>query len=197
MATEIRLLQHTEIREVEEYFSQGQKGSSAMPHKRNPISSENLSGLARLLRGNALAAMENVALWHERDISHSSVERVIGPDSTILLDYMLSRLTRVLDRLTVFPDNMKRNMSLTGNLFFSQQVMLFLIQKGISREDAYRMVQQDAMEVWNKGGDLKDELKGNPRILSHMTADEIDSIFDLGYHLKYVDVLFDRVFGSH
>ena len=197
MATEIRLLQHTEVREVEEYFSQGQKGSSAMPHKRNPISSENLSGLARLLRGNALAAMENVALWHERDISHSSVERVIGPDSTILLDYMLSRLTRVLDRLTVFPDNMKRNMSLTGNLFFSQQVMLFLIQKGISREDAYRMVQQDAMEVWNKGGDLKDELKGNPRILSHMTADEIDSIFDLGYHLKYVDVLFDRVFGSH
>ena len=197
IATEVRLLQHTEIREVEEYFSPSQKGSSAMPHKRNPISSENLSGLARVLRGNALAAMENVALWHERDISHSSVERVIGPDSTILLDYMLSRLTRVLDRLTVFPDNMKRNMSLTGNLFFSQQVMLFLIQKGISREDAYRMVQQDAMEVWNKGGDLKDELKGNPRILSHMTADEIDSIFDLGYHLKYVDVLFDRVFGSH
>ncbi len=137
MATEIRLLQHTEIREVEEYFSPGQKGSSAMPHKRNPISSENLSGLARLLRGNALAAMENVALWHERDISHSSVERVIGPDSTILLDYMLSRFTRVLDRLTVFPGNMIRNMSVTGSLFFSQQVMLSLIQKGISREEAY------------------------------------------------------------
>jgi len=197
MATEIRLLQHTEIREVEEFFSQGQKGSSAMPHKRNPISSENLSGLARLLRGNALAAMENVALWHERDISHSSVERVIGPDSTILLDYMLSRFTRVLDRLTVFPGNMKRNMALTGNLFFSQQVMLFLIQKGISREDAYRIVQQNAMEVWDKGGDLKDELKGDPRVASHMNAEEIDSVFDLGYHLKYVDAIFDRVFGAH
>jgi adenylosuccinate lyase len=196
MATEIRLLQHTEIREVEEYFSQGQKGSSAMPHKRNPISSENLSGLARLLRGNALAAMENVALWHERDISHSSVERVIGPDSTIVLDYMLSRFTRVLDRLTVFPDNMKRNMSVTGNLFFSQQVMLFLIQKGISREEAYRIVQQDAMEVWGKGGDLKDELKGDPRVTSRLTAREIDSIFDLNYHFKNLDAIFERVFGS-
>jgi adenylosuccinate lyase len=197
MATEIRLLQHTEIREVEEFFSQGQKGSSAMPHKRNPISSENLSGLARVLRGNALAAMENVALWHERDISHSSVERVIGPDSTILLDYMLARFTRVLDRLTVMPENMKRNMSLTGNLFFSQQVMLFLIQKGISREEAYRIVQQNAMEVWDKGGNLKDRLKEDSRVMSRMTAEEIDSVFDLGYHLKHVDVIFDRVFGSH
>jgi adenylosuccinate lyase len=194
IATEIRLLQHTEIREVEEYFSRGQKGSSAMPHKRNPISSENLSGLARLLRGNAMAAMENVALWHERDISHSSVERVIGPDSTIVLDYMLSRLTRVLDRLTVLPANMQRNMSLTGNLFFSQQVMLFLIQKGISREDAYRIVQHNAMSVWDRGGDLKDALKEDPKVMSRMTAGEIDSIFDLGYHLKYVDEIFDRVF---
>ncbi|MDR3569054.1 MAG: adenylosuccinate lyase [Syntrophobacteraceae bacterium] len=196
IATQIRLLQHTEIREVEEFFSPGQKGSSAMPHKRNPISSENLSGLARVLRGNALAAMENVALWHERDISHSSVERVIGPDSTILLDYMLVRLTRVVDRLTVFPENMKRNMAASGNLFFSQQVLLALIQKGLSREDAYRMVQQSAMEVWGKRGDLKDQLQGDPRVAAFLTAKEIDSIFDLDYHLKNVDVIFERVFGE-
>ncbi len=196
IATEIRLLQHTEIREVEEYFAPSQKGSSAMPHKRNPISTENLSGLARVLRGNAMAAMENVALWHERDISHSSVERVIGPDSTILLDYMLARLTRVLDGLAVFPDNMKRNMSVSGNLFFSQQVLLALIQKGISREEAYRIVQQDAMSVWNKGGDLRDELKGDERVTSRLTAGEIDSLFDLKYHLKNVDLIFDRVFGA-
>jgi len=196
IATEIRLLQHTEIREVEEYFAPSQKGSSAMPHKRNPISTENLSGLARVLRGNAMAAMENVALWHERDISHSSVERVIGPDSTILLDYMLARLTRVLDGLAVFPDNMKRNMSVSGNLFFSQQVLLALIQKGISREEAYRIVQQDAMSVWNKGGDLRDELKGDERVTSRLTTGEIDSLFDLKYHLKNVDIIFDRVFGA-
>ena len=196
IATEIRLLQHTEIREIEEHFSPGQKGSSAMPHKRNPISSENLSGLARVLRGNALAAMEDVALWHERDISHSSVERVIGPDSTILLDYMLRRLSGVIDGLAVFPGNMKRNMSISGNLFFSQQVMLALVQKGISREDAYRIVQQDAMEVWRKGGDLRDELKEDARVTSRITAGEIGSIFDLKYHLKYVDVIFDRVFGT-
>ena len=196
IATEIRLLQHTEIREVEEYFAPSQKGSSAMPHKRNPISSENLSGLARVLRGNAMAAMENVALWHERDISHSSVERVIGPDSTILLDYMLARLTRVMDGLVVFPDNMERNMSVSGNLFFSQQVLLALIQKGISREEAYRIVQQNAMSVWSKGGDLRDELKGDERVSSRLTAGEIDSLFDLKYHLKNVDVIFDRVFGA-
>lgn len=196
IATQVRLLQHTEIREVEEYFAPSQKGSSAMPHKRNPISSENLSGLARLLRGNALAAMENVALWHERDISHSSVERVIGPDSTILLDYMLARLTRLVERLTVLPDNMKRNMSVSGNLFFSQQVLLALIQKGITREEAYRIVQQDAMQVWGKGGDLRDELKGDERVTGKLTKEEIDSIFDLNYHLKNVDVIFDRVFGK-
>ena len=196
IATEIRLLQHTEIREVEEYFAPSQKGSSAMPHKRNPISTENLSGLARVLRGNAMAAMENVALWHERDISHSSVERVIGPDSTILLDYMLARLTRVLDGLAVFPDNMKRNMSISGNLFFSQQVMLALVHRGISREEAYRIVQQDAMSVWNKGGDLRDELKGDAQVTGMLSAEEIDSIFDLKYHLKNVDVIFDRVFGA-
>jgi adenylosuccinate lyase len=196
IATQVRLLQHTEIREVEEYFAPSQKGSSAMPHKRNPISSENLSGLARVLRGNALAAMENVALWHERDISHSSVERIIGPDSTILLDYMLTRLTRVLDRLVVFPDNMKRNMSISGNLFFSQQVMLSLIQTGMSREDAYRLVQQDAMEVWGKGGDLGDALKADERVIGRLTEKEIESIFDLKYHLKNVDVIFNRVFGA-
>ncbi len=196
IATEIRLLQHTEIREVEEYFAPSQKGSSAMPHKRNPISSENLSGLARVLRGNSMAAMENVALWHERDISHSSVERIIGPDSTILLDYMLARVTRVLDGLVVFPDNMKRNMSVSGNLFFSQQVMLALIQKGISREEAYRIVQQNAMSVWSKGGDLRDELKGDERVTGRLIAGEIDSLFDLKYRLKNVDVIFDRVFGA-
>ncbi len=196
IATEVRLLQHTEIREVEEYFAPSQKGSSAMPHKRNPISTENLSGLARVLRGNAMAAMENVALWHERDISHSSVERVIGPDSTILLDYMLARLTRVMDGLVVFPENMKRNMSISRNLFFSQQVLLALIQKGISREEAYRIVQQDAMSVWSKGGDLRDELKDDERVTSRLTAVEVDSIFDLNYHLKNVDVIFDRVFGA-
>jgi adenylosuccinate lyase len=197
IATQIRLLQHTEIREVEEYFSPGQKGSSAMPHKRNPISSENLSGLARVLRGNALAAMENVALWHERDISHSSVERVIGPDSTILLDYMLARLTRVVDRLTVFPENMKRNMAVSGNLFFSQQVLLALIQKGFSREDAYRLVQRNAMEVWSRRGDLKEQLKGDKQVTDVLTEAEIDALFDLDYHLKNVDVIFKRVFGEN
>ena len=196
IATQIRLLQHTEIREVEEYFSPSQKGSSAMPHKRNPISSENLSGLARVLRGNALAAMENVALWHERDISHSSVERVIGPNSTILLDYMLIRLTRVVERLVVFSDNMGRNMSISGSLYFSQQVMLSLIHKGITREEAYRIVQQNAMEVWRKGGDLKDQLKGDERVTSLLAEKEIDSIFDLNYHLKYLDAIFERVFGA-
>lgn len=196
IATEIRLLQQTEIREAEEFFSAGQKGSSAMPHKRNPIASENLCGLSRILRGNALAAMENVALWHERDISHSSVERVIGPDSTILLDYMLNRLTRVVDRLTVYPENMKKNMAISGNLYFSQQVMLALIQTGITREDAYRIVQSNAMEVWKKGGDLRDELKGDPRITERIGAQEIDAIFDLNYHLKNVDAIFKRVFGE-
>jgi len=196
IATQIRLLQHTEIMEVEEYFAPSQKGSSAMPHKRNPISTENLSGLARILRGNAVAAMENVALWHERDISHSSAERVIGPDSTILLDYMLARLTRVVDRLVVYPENMKRNMSISGNLFFSQQVMLSLIKTGMTREEAYRVVQQDAMEVWKKRGDLRDELKGDKRVIDRLTEKEIDSLFDLKYHLKNVDIIFDRVFGT-
>jgi len=196
IALEIRHLQRTEVREAEEYFAAGQKGSSAMPHKRNPIASENLCGLARVLRGNALAAMENVALWHERDISHSSVERIICPDSTILLDYMLARLTRVLDRLVVYPENMRRNLDLTGSLFFSQQVMLALTRKGISREDAYRLVQRNAMKVWEERGQLKDQLKQDPEIMGLLSSEEVEGIFDLRYHLKHVDAIFNRVFGS-
>jgi adenylosuccinate lyase len=195
IAVEIRHLQRTEVREAEEFFSAGQKGSSAMPHKRNPIASENLSGLARVLRGNALAAMENVALWHERDISHSSVERVIGPDSTILLDYMLVRLTRVLDRLTVYPENMRRNLYLTGGLFFSQQVMLALTRKGLSREDAYRLVQRNAMRAWSEGSQLQDLLLDDPEVTQHLNATELAEIFDLNYHLKHVDTIFSQVFG--
>jgi adenylosuccinate lyase len=196
IAVEIRHLQRTEVREAEEFFASGQKGSSAMPHKRNPIGSENLSGLSRVLRGNALAAMENVALWHERDISHSSVERIIGPDSTILLDYMLARLTRLLDNLVVYPENMKRNLNLTGALFFSQQAMLALTQKGLSREDSYRLVQRNAMTVWEEGGHLGEQLKKDPEISPYLGADEIDAIFDLQYHLKHVDTIFDKVFGD-
>ncbi len=194
IAVEIRHLQRTEVREAEEYFAPGQKGSSAMPHKRNPIASENLSGLARVLRGNALAAMENMALWHERDISHSSVERIIGPDSTILLDYMLARLTRVLDRLVVYPENMERNLRLTGGLFFSQQVMLALTEKGVTREEAYRLVQRNAMDVWEQGGQLQDRLKSDPEIARFLSASELDVLFDLRYHLKHVDTIFKRVF---
>lgn len=194
IAVEIRHLQRTEVREAEEFFAAGQKGSSAMPHKRNPIASENLSGLARVLRGNALAAMENVALWHERDISHSSVERIIAPDSTILLDYMLARLTRVLDKLTVYPDNLRRNLALTGGLFFSQQVMLTLTRKGLSREEAYRLVQRNAMRVWQEGGELQERLKQDDEVTQHLSAEEIAAVFDLNYHLKHVDGIFQRVF---
>lgn len=194
IAVEIRHLQRTEVREAEELFAPGQKGSSAMPHKRNPIASENLSGLARVLRGNAVAAMENMALWHERDISHSSVERIIGPDSTILLDYMLARLTRVLDRLVVYPENMERNLRLTGGLFFSQQVMLALTEKGVTREEAYRLVQRGAMDVWENGGQLQDRLKADPEITQFLSASELDGLFDLRYHLKHVRTIFQRVF---
>ncbi|MCU0572053.1 MAG: adenylosuccinate lyase [Syntrophobacteraceae bacterium] len=196
IAVEIRHLQRTEVREAEEYFAPGQKGSSAMPHKRNPIASENLSGLARVLRGNALAAMENVPLWHERDISHSSVERIIGPDSTILLDYMLARLTRVLDRLVVYPENMRKNLDLTGGLFFSQQVMLALTERGMTREDAYRLVQRNAMAVWEESSRLEDRLKQDPEITAHLSPAEIEGIFDLRHHLKHVDTIFKRVFES-
>ncbi len=196
IAVEIRHLQRTEVREAEEFFAPGQKGSSAMPHKRNPIASENLAGLARVLRGNAMAAMENVPLWHERDISHSSVERIIGPDSTILLDYMLARLTRVLDKLTVYPENMLRNLEMTGGLFFSQRVMLSLTRKGLTREDAYKVVQRNAMQVWQEGGQLRERLKGDPEVMQHLTAAEIDDVFDLGYHLKHVDDIFRQVLGK-
>ncbi|MBC7360614.1 MAG: adenylosuccinate lyase [Desulfacinum sp.] len=196
IAVEIRHLQRTEVREAEEYFAPGQKGSSAMPHKRNPIASENLSGLARVLRGNALAALENVALWHERDISHSSVERIIAPDSTILLDYMLNRLTRVLDKLVAYPDNMRRNMEITGGLLYSQRVLLALVGKGLTREDAYRLVQRNAMAVWNEGGHLKDRLKADPEVTAHLSESELEELFDLGYHLKHVDTIFRQVFGE-
>lgn len=194
IAVEIRHLQRTEVREAEEFFAAGQKGSSAMPHKRNPIASENLSGLARVLRGNALASMENMALWHERDISHSSVERIIAPDSTILVDYMLTRLTRVLERLTVYPANMRRNLDLTGGLFFSQRVMLELTRKGLSREDAYRLVQRNAMKVWQEGGQLQKVLKEDPEIMAHLSGAEVDGLFEMDYHLKHIDWIFKQVF---
>ncbi|GKT07579.1 adenylosuccinate lyase [Desulforhabdus sp. TSK] len=196
IAVEIRHLQRTEVREAEEFFAAGQKGSSAMPHKRNPIASENLAGLSRVLRGNALAAMENVALWHERDISHSSVERIIGPDSTILLDYMLARLTRVLDKLVVYPQQMRKNLELTGSLFFSQQVMLALTRRGLTREEAYALVQRNAMTVWKEGGQLNTQLKSDPEVTRHLSPPEIDGIFDLHYHLKHVDAIFQQVFGE-
>ena len=195
IATEIRHLQRTEVREVEEYFSKGQKGSSAMPHKRNPIASENMCGLTRVLRGNAFSSLENIPLWHERDISHSSVERIIAPDSTILLDYLLNRLNRVLDTLVVYPENMMKNLKLTGRLFFSQQVMLHLTQKGVSREDAYRMVQRNAMKAWEEGRDLQEILSEDREVMSLVSKEELESIFDLGYHLKHVDTIFEQVFG--
>lgn len=197
IAVEIRHLQRTEVREAEEYFAPGQKGSSAMPHKRNPIACENLSGLARILRTNALAAMENVALWHERDISHSSVERVIGPDSTILCDTMLVRLTRVLDRLLVYPDRMRRNLELTGGLFYSQRVLLALTGKGLSREEAYRLVQRNAMKVWHEGGNLKERLQEDPEVMRCLSPEELAPLFDLGYHLKHVDTIFQKVFRDN
>jgi adenylosuccinate lyase len=197
IAVEIRHLQRTEVREAEEYFAPGQKGSSAMPHKRNPIACENLSGLARILRTNALAAMENVTLWHERDISHSSVERVIGPDSTILCDTMLVRLTRVLDRLLVYPDRMRRNLELTGGLFYSQRVLLALTGKGLSREEAYRLVQRNAMKVWHEGGNLKERLQEDPEVMRCLSPEELAPLFDLGYHLKHVDTIFRKVFGDN
>jgi len=196
ISVELRHLQRTEVREAEEFFAAGQKGSSSMPHKRNPIASENLSGLARVLRGNALAAMENVALWHERDISHSSVERIIAPDSTILLDYMLVRLTRVLDRLVVYPENMRRNLELTGGLLFSQQAMLALTKKGMTREDAYRLIQSNAMAVWQEGGQLKERLSHDPEVAARLAPEEIDAVFDLGYHLKHVETIFKKVFDA-
>ena len=195
LAIEIRHLQRTEVLEAEEFFSEGQKGSSAMPHKRNPVLTENLTGLARLVRGMALPAMENVALWHERDISHSSVERMIGPDATVTLDFALVRLTGVIDKLLVYPQNMKKNLDLLGGLVHSQRVLLALTQKGASREDAYKYVQRNAMPVWRGEGDFLDLLKKDPDVKRLLTDAELEEKFDLGYHLKHVDTIFTRVFG--
>jgi len=196
IATEIRHLQRTEVREAEEYFAEGQKGSSAMPHKRNPIGAENLCGLARLVRANAFAALENVALWHERDISHSSVERVIGPDSTILVDFMLHRLTGVVAALLVYPGKMADNLEKTGGLLYSQRVMLALTEKGLGREAAYALVQRHAMAVWTEGGTLKHRLAADPEVRRQLTAAELDQLFDLKYYLKHVGTIFARVFGK-
>jgi adenylosuccinate lyase len=195
LAIEIRHLQRTEVLEAEEFFSEGQKGSSAMPHKRNPVLTENLTGLARLVRGMAVPAMENVALWHERDISHSSVERMIGPDATVTLDFALVRLTNVIDKLLVYPQNMKKNLDLLGGLVHSQRVLLALTQKGASREDAYKYVQRNAMPVWRGEGDFLDLLKKDPDVKRLLTDSELEEKFDLGYHLKHVDTIFTRVFG--
>jgi len=196
LAVEIRHLQRTEVLEVEEYFSPGQKGSSAMPHKRNPVLTENLTGLARMVRVYALPAMENVALWHERDISHSSVERMIGPDATITLDFALARLTGVIDKLLVYPENMVRNMDRLGGLVHSQRVLLALTQKGASREDAYRLVQRNAMKVWRGEGNFLDFLKEDPEVASLIPKSELEPLFDLGYHTKHVGTIFQRVFGE-
>jgi adenylosuccinate lyase len=193
-SVELRHLQRTEVLEAEEHFSEGQKGSSAMPHKRNPISAENLSGLARVVRANAIAAMENIALWHERDISHSSVERIIIPDSTILIDYMLARFNSLIDRLFVYPKNMQRNMELSRGLFHSETVMLALVGKGIARETAYTYVQRNAMDAWKQGGDFKQLLKNDRDIGKYLSRKEIDECFDLSHALKKVDYIFKRVF---
>jgi adenylosuccinate lyase len=198
LATEVRHLQRTEVLEAEEYFSPGQKGSSAMPHKRNPVLTENLTGLARMVRGYVNPALENVALWHERDISHSSVERYIGPDATVTLDFALARLTGVIDKLLVYPERMQRNLDLMGGLVHSQRVMLALTQAGASREDSYRLVQRSAMKVWESGGarSLLELLKADPEISALLPAERIEESFDLGYHLKHVDTIFERVFDS-
>ena len=196
LATEIRHLQRTEVLEAEEYFSAGQKGSSAMPHKRNPVLTENLTGLARLVRSMALPVMENVALWHERDISHSSVERNIGPDATVTLDFAMARLTGVMDKLVVYPENMAANLDRLGGLVHSQRVLLGLTQAGISREDAYSLVQRNAMTVWRQGGSFLDLLKADPDVSAALSAETLEGIFDLGYHLKHVDTIFARVFGG-
>lgn len=196
LAVEIRHLQRTEVLEAEEYFSPGQKGSSAMPHKRNPVLTENLTGLARMVRSYAQPAMENVALWHERDISHSSVERMIGPDATITLDFALARLTGVIDKLLVYPDNMTANLDRYRGLVHSQRVLLALTQAGLSREDAYRLVQRNAMKVWEEGRDFQTELLGDDEVRAALSEDDIREKFDLGYHTKHVDTIFSRVFGT-
>ena len=198
LSVEVRHLQRTEVLEAEEYFSPGQKGSSAMPHKRNPILTENLTGLARMVRSYALPAMENVALWHERDISHSSVERMIGPDATITLDFALGRLTGVIEKLLIYPERMQKNLDRMGGLVHSQRVLLALTQAGISREDSYRIVQRNAMKVWESDGEvaLLDLLKADPDVTAKLSDAELEERFNLDYHFKHVDTIFDRVFGA-
>lgn len=195
LAVEIRHLQRTEVLEAEEYFSPGQKGSSAMPHKRNPVLTENVTGLARMVRSYAIPAMENVALWHERDISHSSVERYIGPDATITLDFALARMTGVVEKLVVYPERMQKNLDATHGLVHSQRVLLALTQAGLPREDSYRLVQRNAMRAWNGEGNLLDLLKADPEVSKALPAAKLEAMFDLGYHLKAVDTIFKRVFG--
>ena len=196
VAIEIRHMQRTEVLEAEEFFSKGQKGSSAMPHKRNPVLTENLTGLARLVRMTVVPAMENVALWHERDISHSSVERGIGPDATVTLDFALNRLAGVVEKLVVYPENMLKNMNKFKGLVMSQRVLLALTQAGVSREDAYRLVQRNAMKVWEEGKDFKEELLKDGEVTAALSRQEIEEKFDLGYHTKHVDTIFRRVFGE-
>jgi adenylosuccinate lyase len=195
LATEIRHLQRTEVLEAEEYFSAGQKGSSAMPHKRNPVLSENLVGLARVVRAYVIPALEDVALWHERDISHSSVERMIAPDATVTLDFALVRLAGIIDRLIVYPDNMRSNLERLGGLVHSQRVLLALTQKGITREDAYRLVQSNAMKAWRGEGDFLALLKADPQVRKALSEEELAANFDLDFHFAQVDTIFRRVFG--
>lgn len=195
-AVEIRHLQRTEVYEAEEPFTRGQKGSSAMPHKRNPVLSENLTGLARLVRGYALSAIENIPLWHERDISHSSVERVIGPDATVTLDFMLNRTIGLIEGLVVYPENMMKNLNLMKGLVFSQQIMLKMVEKGITREEAYALAQRNAMKVWEEGADFREELLGDSDVMKLLSREEVEEAFNLDYYLKNVDNLFKRVFGD-
>ena len=196
LAVEIRHMQRTEVLEAEEFFSKGQKGSSAMPHKRNPILSENLTGLARLVRMAVVPAMENVALWHERDISHSSVERMIGPDTTVTLDFALRRLTMLMDNLVIYPDNMLKNLNQLGGLAFSQRVLLALTQKGVSREDSYKLVQRNAMKVWEEGKDFLTELKADEDVTDKLNEEELTTLFDMGVHTRHVETIFNRVFND-
>jgi adenylosuccinate lyase len=195
LATEIRHLQRTEVLEAEEYFSEGQKGSSAMPHKRNPVLSENLVGLARVVRAYVIPALEDVALWHERDISHSSVERMIAPDATVTLDFALVRLAGIIDRLIVYPDNMRSNLERLGGLVHSQRVLLALTQKGVAREDAYRLVQRNAMKAWRGEGDFLALLKADPKVRKALSEEELAANFNLDFHFAQVDTIFSRVFG--
>jgi adenylosuccinate lyase len=196
LSTEIRHLQRTEVREAEEFFAKGQKGSSAMPHKRNPILTENLTGLARIVRMAVVPAMENVALWHERDISHSSVERMIGPDATITLDFALHRMAGVIEKLTVYPEAMQKNLDQLGGLIHSQRVLLALTQAGVSREDAYQFVQRNAMRVWAEGASFLELLKDDAEVIAAVSAAELEDLFDMAYHTKHVDTIFSRVFGE-